>query len=91
MRKLRVEEQEVIQALLLSADNEYAGHLHGLKELRVHTLDDGAMGSIRFSSKDEQTRAKTIAEADFLDADNVLVFLYLDVDMDGELFELDVI
>lgn len=90
MRKLRVGERKVIQALLLSADAEYAGHLHELEELRVDTLDDGAMGSIRFLSKDEQTRGKTIVEAEFLDADNVLVFLYLDVDMDGELFELGV-
>ena len=88
MRKLRAEELQVVQALLLSAGDEYRSHLKKLKALFVEDLNDGGMGSLRFLPKDKRIRFQTIAEAEFLDKDHVSVFLCLDVDVNGALFEL---
>ncbi len=55
-------------------------------------MKDGNMGSLRFVSKDnsgERELGITIAEAEFMDEDEVPVMAYLNLDSNGDFFELD--
>jgi hypothetical protein len=59
----------------------------------VESLKDGGMGSIRFEieNKDAKYRkfGKSVIEGEFDDLDGVLVSFAVNVDSDGQLFELD--
>jgi hypothetical protein len=91
MRKLRIDEINIIKALLCSTgSNDYGEILKNLDELTVEELNDEGMGSLQFISKEKRKLCKTIAEAEFNDEDGVLVFLSLGIDSQGELFELDI-
>ncbi|MET4390470.1 hypothetical protein ABIB73_006252 [Bradyrhizobium sp. F1.4.3] len=61
---------------------------HGYFDL-VEDMNDGGMGSLRFVGSADRSFGKCIGEAEFDDADGVLVSLALNVDQRGELFELD--
>jgi hypothetical protein len=54
-------------------------------------MQDGGMGSIRFVPPGTPTRrfGDAIAEAEYIDEDGVLVSIALNVDRDGELYEVD--
>jgi len=64
------------------------------ERLLVTDMNDGGMGSIRFAQpgvKDQPRRmGARIAELEYSDEDGVTVLVSLNVDQDGELFELDV-
>lgn len=61
------------------------------EQLLVEPLSDGGMGSLRIggSSIGRELRRKA-AETQFLDADGTLVVAVLNVDVEDQLFEIDV-
>jgi hypothetical protein len=65
--------------------------LHSLAHVLVQDMEDGGMGSVRFFSpkQGEQHFGSQIAEASFVDADGVAVSATLNLDQNGDLFELD--
>jgi len=90
-RKLRKEEAVLIAAML--RNNPKANELlPSLSESRVRDMNDGAMGSLRFRSADHRRRrfSKKIAEAEFTDEDGALVSAVVNLDENGELYELDI-
>lgn len=87
-RNLRVEERELIRYLLAGTDKTAA--LEGLlASARVTDMNDGGMGGIRFVAPDPRSFGKTLAEAQYLDSDGVLVSIVLNADLNSQLFELD--
>jgi hypothetical protein len=58
----------------------------------VQDMPDGGMGSIHFWKGPWQTRklGKILAEGCFSDADNIPVYVTLNLDKAGDLFELDI-
>jgi len=93
MRRLREPERALARRLLLQ-ECENPASLSRLDSLDVQEMPDGTMGSLYFPwpGKDAQTRrfGRRIAELQFDDADGVLVIASLNVDEDGDLYELDV-
>jgi hypothetical protein len=91
MRKLTKPEFDLIATLLKDQPN--CDKLIGdLPNIMVKEMDDGGMGSLRFlSGTDKQSRfGEQIAEIVILDVDNCPVSFALNLDEDGEPFELDV-
>jgi len=61
-----------------------------LPTIKVQDMDDGGMGSLLFESeKQDRKLGDVIAEMQYLDEDDVPVFVSLNLDKDGDLFELD--
>ena len=62
-----------------------------LSSALVEDMQDGGMGSIRFLPSGNAARryGGAIAEAQYIDEDGVLVIIVLNVDRDGELYEID--
>lgn len=57
---------------------------------RVSDMDDGGMGSLLFSSKDaERHYGGRCAEAWFFDSDSAVVWVTLNLDESGALYEVD--
>jgi hypothetical protein len=81
-RKLRPAERAVVTALVPSVTAV-------LEDAVVVEMRDGGMGSIRFLNGGERRRSRSIAEAQYVDDDGVLVVIELNVDEKDELFELD--
>jgi uncharacterized protein DUF6984 len=65
--------------------------VHDLADVLVEDMADGGMGSVRFHSAMRGTRrfGQQIAEASFVDEDGVPVSATLNLDQNGDLFELD--
>ena len=89
-RKLRKEEIDLITAMARHSpkSNEVVRSLSGRL---VEDMKDGGMGSLRFKDAENQERrlGKKIAEAEFTDQDGIPVNAVLNLDDNGELFELD--
>ena len=61
-----------------------------IRSLKVESLDDGGMGSLRFSTASDSSHfGEGVAQTKFKDIDGVEVSATLYLDQDGELFELD--
>ena len=62
--------------------------------LRVRTMDDGGMGSLKLASEEafqsDRPIGRRVAELQFADADGVSVLASLNVDQNGQLLELDI-
>ena len=89
-RKLRKEEAALIAAMV--RNNPKANELlRSLSEHPVEDMNDGGMRSLRFRTADNRPVrfGKKIAEAEFTDEDGTLVSAVVNVDENGELFELD--
>ena len=90
-RKLRKEEMDLITAIARHSpkSNEV---LRSLSERLVEDMKDGGMGSLRFKDADNRERrlGKKIAEAEFTDEDDIPVSAVLNLDDNGQLFELDI-
>ena len=56
----------------------------------VDEMLDGGMGSLRFSSDKTRSLGGAVAEADYVDTDGVPVSIVVNVDQNGQLFELDI-
>lgn len=83
---------EFLQDILVHADVRLDGvGLTG--NLQVEKLDDGGMGSIAFyqpgHEKQERKFGQELLHAQFVDEDDVLVSLTLNVDCRGLLYEMD--
>jgi len=81
-RKLTEPERALVLALAPNA-------MPGIDDARVVEMQDGGMGSIKFINVADRRRSHSIAEAEYLDDDGVLVSIDLSVDENGELFEVD--
>ena len=60
-----------------------------LDDVLVREMQDGGIGTIRFLSGNDRRRARSIAEARYVDDDGVVVSIELSVDETDGLFELD--
>lgn len=88
--RLLTEGEVLILTVLLGRAKDWVHDPVDLKSLRVSDMDDGGMGSLRFTSAKEHPRyGRTIAEGWFKDADGMPVALALYVDRDNDLFEVD--
>jgi|SRR4051794_19430321 len=92
LRDLRDDELAVIHKMILRSglQEEFEEQLARMK---VQDMPDGGMGSITFYNGRPRSLLEyggEIAEAAFRDADDMPVSVTLNVDKDGELFELDV-
>ena len=91
VRPLRPEEAILIASMLRtrSKGNEL---LPLIPECLVEDMNDGNMGSLRFTTPDSRTRkfGKKISEAEFADEDGILASAVINLDDQGNLFELDI-
>lgn len=89
-RKLRKEEMDLITVMARHSPNSKEV-LRSLSGCFVEDMKDGGMGSLRFKDADNRERrlGKKIAEAEFTDEDGIPVSAVLNLDDNGELFELD--
>jgi hypothetical protein len=64
---------------------------NGLETRVVEDMADGGMGSIRFKQQHGKSRefGKAVAEAEYVDADGIVVNIAVNVDERGELYEVD--
>lgn len=64
------------------------------QKIRVKPLDDGNMGSLELfintNFKQNRIVGKQIAECYFFDIDNIKVIASLNIDNNGDLYELDI-
>lgn len=92
LRDLRDDELAVIRKMI--SHNGREGHLEEqLARMKVQNMPDGGMGSLAFYNGRPRSLLEYgggIAEAAFCDADGVPVSVTLNIDKNGELFELDV-
>jgi hypothetical protein len=85
-RALRQEEQDLILFLLSKAQGEKPGLLPAAL---VTDMQDGGMGSILFLSDDLRRFGRELISAQYRDSDGTLVSIALNLDEQGDLFELD--
>ena len=86
-RPLRPEELRILAALL----NEEIGALTlRLIDVRVASMDDGEMGSIRFNpDSSERHFSHQFVESRYTDVDGMEVFIAVNVDERSDLYEID--
>ncbi len=84
MRSLTDAERDLVKLLLISAGDQRP--IAGL----VEEMADGQMGSLRFAGPAGRRYGGIVAQAEFRDADETLVYAALLLDEVGALFELDV-
>ena len=86
MRHLNSDEIPLIKYLLQKSGLNYS-----ISDLKVSEMKDGGMGSLLFYSKTKKPElGKTAAEYCFKDSDGIDVTVCLNLDQNGELYELDV-
>ena len=86
MRKLKSEEIPLVKYLL-----QKSGLESDISDLKVTEMNDGGMESLRFHSKTKNPKfGEEAAEYWFQDKDGIDVTAILNLDQNGELFELDV-
>src|SRR6185437_10003756 len=92
LRDLRDDELAIIRKMISRSGLEKA-YEEQLAKMKVQNMPDGGMGSLQFYNGRPRSLGEYgggIAEAAFRDANDVPVSITLNVDKDGELFELDV-
>ncbi len=91
LRKPTIEEKKLIEFLVQKSDEEI--FQKDLDSLKVKSMDDGDMGSLKLVldtvSQDNRIFGKAINEYSFDDEDGIKVITTLYLDKDGRLFELD--
>lgn len=87
-RSLREAELVLLLALLNSAPSISRGDLSAKV---VENMSDGGMGSVRFLNNKgrEAPYGATIAEAEYVDTDGMLVSIAVNIDERGDLLEID--
>jgi hypothetical protein len=86
-RPLRPEELQILAALL---NEDVRALALRLINVRVASMDDGAMGSIRFHPDTSERRfSHQLVESRFTDVDGTDVFIAVNVDERGDLYEID--
>ena len=88
-RVLRPIERELIESMLTTW--EHVTLDAKLSSSLVEDMQDGGMGSVRFliPSKSSRHLGKAVATAEYIDEDGVPVSITINVDQDGELYEMD--
>ncbi len=90
-RRLAPKEKKLLRLLLSSAEPSVC--VDELELIEVESIDDGGMGSLYFlhpaKPRAQRRFGKCIAETEFTDEDGIVVSAALNVDQDGDLFELD--
>ena len=88
-RPLRVHECELVRTMLRGKAGPDL--ISSIGRSLVEDMDDGGMGSIRFVSPRIGPRGfgEALAEAEYTDADGVLVSITVTSDDHGELYEVD--
>jgi len=91
-RRLSLGEKRLLRLLLSGADSSPGAD--SLELIEVEPMEDGGMGSLYFphaaKCREQRRLGKRIAQTEFTDDDGILVSVTLNVDQDGDLFELDV-
>lgn len=91
-RRLSLREKSLLSLLLASADESFP--IGDPELLEVEPMDDGGMGSLYFTHptklRDRRRFGRCVAQTEFTDDDGIVVSASLNVDQDGDLFELDV-
>ncbi len=86
MRKLNSKELKLMSKLLAKAELEA-----DLETLEVSELKDGGMGSLGIGSEyHSRTFGKEVSTYEFTDSDGIEVSATLNLDTEGNLYELDV-
>lgn len=85
-RNIKEDEKVLITSILKLADS--AERIPSIPEV-VYDLDDGGMGSIKFTNNLERVYDKDILQVNYIDSDKTPVVIALTVDDRGDLFELD--
>jgi len=90
-RKLRLEEVSLITRMIKNTD-EGGCIISKLEDLIVEEMKDGGMGSLRvvIPGEDKRVYSRELAKVDLFDVDQVPVFISINLDADGNFFELDV-
>ncbi|HWD86491.1 MAG TPA: hypothetical protein VG367_00090 [Mucilaginibacter sp.] len=91
MRKLKKEEYDLI--LFLIKDKPNSEHIIAeLSDVFVEEMNDGGMGSLEFLNKERAGRkyGPTMAQIQLPDNDGIPLLISVDLDKDGDIFELDV-
>jgi hypothetical protein len=92
MRALRKEEQELI-AFMLRGKPDFSDYItNQLPHSIVEEMNDGGMGSLKFLSvKDVKSIMKDeVARIDLRDIDGINLSITININTDGEIYELDV-
>ena len=88
-RPLSLSELALVLYMLRETPNAHRFLLQ-LPTINVEEMDDGGMGSLRFvSPKPSRRLGEVIAEIQYQDEDGVPVLASLNLDEDGEMYELD--
>ena len=90
-RKLRPEEVSLITWMIKNTD-EPERVISELKDLIVEEMTDGGIGSLRvvISGEDKRVYSRELAKVDLFDIDQIPIFISINLDADGNFFELDV-
>jgi len=91
MRALRKEEIDLI-CFILKDKPDFARITNDLKNDLVKAMNDGGMGSLKFYPKDDNVRTfgRQIAEINLSDVDGVPLSITINIDNNGDIFELDI-
>jgi hypothetical protein len=89
-RHLRSLEVKLVEGMLTASGSSVSLRVP-LSSALVEDMNDGGMGSILFLSERDQLcrSAHEIARGEYVDEDGVLVIIGVNIDQNGELFELD--
>ena len=92
MRKLTSQEKKIIIKLLQTNKSKLEEFTQQINNYLVEPMNDGGMRSIRFirNSKEKRMLGEVIAEEEFIDEDQIPVLISLNLDSEGEFFELDI-
>jgi len=88
-RALTSPERALVEALL-GMFPEGASLQAELNDRRVETMRDGGMGSLRFIGQGSERFAREVVAAHSVDEDGTPVEISLNLDQNGELYELDI-
>ena len=86
LRNIKEEEKVLITSIL-----ELAGSMDRISSIPevVYDLDDGGMGTIKFTNDHKRVYGADILQVNYIDSDTTPVIIGLTIDNRGELFELD--
>jgi hypothetical protein len=87
-RRIRDDEKALLASLLSNLKN-FSLVEERIAGVMVNDPTDGGMGSVKFHTSDARTLGLTLVEAEYLDADGVLVLIAVNADDRGDLYEVD--
>jgi hypothetical protein len=92
VRSLRDNEKALLAALIQGKPGEEK-LLNSLENAVVEEMEDGGMGSLRFHWSDQvepRCLGESLVERQFIDSDGIPVMVAINLDDQGDLFELDI-